>query len=136
MARDAHKPRPPVCHPRERAAFHHIALVRRSPRIFESARRAPLEHGGIPALLGKRFAKLRMPILLTADRLPRTPAPDACTVPPSKNISAEVRQTRLQRRENQRNRLEKLSRALGQPLFGQHPHLSLKLVDAAAEFVD
>src|ERR1700693_3350156 len=101
MGRDGHKPLPRVCHPREQNVFHHIALARQLPRIYEYARPAAPEHGGIPALLAKHFARLQMPTLLIEYHLPRTPARNAYTALPSKNISAEGRRTRLRDRETQ-----------------------------------
>src|SRR5260370_68579 len=113
MARDGHKPLRLVCHPRERTLFHRIALARQLPRICESARPGGPGHAGIPALHRKHFAKLQMPSPLTADRLPRTPAPNAYTALPSKNISAERPRTRLRNRETQNKKLGKPSRTLG-----------------------
>src|ERR1700730_5435287 len=113
MAPDGHKPPPPVCHPRERTVFHRTALARQSPRICESARLVVPGHGGIPTLLAKHFARLQMPTPLAADRLPRTPARNAYTAPPSKNIFAEGRRTGLRSRETHRSRLGTPSRARG-----------------------
>src|ERR1700680_2408972 len=113
MAPAGHKPPPPVCHPRERTVFRRTALARPLPRICESARPEVPERGEIPALLAKHFARLQTPTPLTADRLPRTPARNAYTALPRKNISAEGRRTGLRSRETQRNRPGKPSRAVG-----------------------